>query len=32
MSNSTISAIIWIAAGLILVLYLMRRSSRKRSR
>jgi hypothetical protein len=32
MSNSTLAAILWIAAGLILVLYLMRRSRRKRSR
>jgi hypothetical protein len=32
MSNSTLAAIIWIAAGLVLVLYLMRRKSRKRSR
>ena len=32
MSNNTLAAILWIAAGLILVLYLARRSKRKRSR
>jgi hypothetical protein len=32
MGNSTIAAVLWIAAGLILVVYLMRRSKRKRSR
>jgi len=32
MSNQTMAAILWIAAGLILVLYLMRRSRRKRTR
>jgi len=32
MNNSTLAAILWIGAGLILVLYLMRRSRRKRSR
>jgi hypothetical protein len=32
MSNNTLAAILWIAAGLVLVLYLMRRSRRKRSR
>jgi hypothetical protein len=32
MGNSTLQAILWIAAGLILVVYLMRRSKRKRTR
>ncbi len=32
MNNNTLAAILWIAAGLILVVYLMRRSKRKRSR
>jgi hypothetical protein len=32
MNNSTLAAILWIAAGLILVFYLMRRSRRKRTR
>jgi|KBSMisStaDraftv2_1062788.scaffolds.fasta_scaffold250652_2 hypothetical protein len=32
MSDTTIQAILWIAAGLVLVLYLARRSRRKRSR
>jgi len=32
MSNTVLSAILWIAAGLILVLYLMRRSRRKKVR
>jgi hypothetical protein len=32
MSNSVMAAVLWIAAGLILVLYLARRSRRKRSR
>lgn len=32
MNNQTLAAILWIAAGLILVLYLMRRSRRKRLR
>jgi hypothetical protein len=32
MSNNTMAAILWIAAGLILVLYLMRRSRRKKRR
>jgi hypothetical protein len=32
MSNNTLSAILWVAAGLVLVLYLMRRSKRKRRR
>jgi len=32
MNNTTLAAILWIAAGLILVLYLARRSRRKRSR
>lgn len=32
MSNTTLQAIIWIAAGIVLVLYLMRRSRRKKSR
>ena len=29
MDNTTLSAILWIAAGLMLVLYLMRRRKRK---
>jgi hypothetical protein len=32
MSNNTLSAILWIAAGIVLVLYLMRRSRRKKRR
>ena len=32
MSNNTMAAILWVAAGLVLVLYLMRRSRRKRRR
>ena len=32
MSNNTMAAILWIAAGAVLVLYLMRRSRRKRRR
>jgi hypothetical protein len=32
MSNNVLAAILWIAAGLILVLYLMRRSRRKKRR
>lgn len=32
MDNSMLQAILWIAAGLILVLYLMRRSRRKKVR
>ena len=32
MGSNTIAAILWIAAGLILVLYLARRSRRKRTR
>ena len=32
MNNNTLAAVLWIAAGLILVLYLMRRSRRKRTR
>ena len=32
MSNNTLAAILWIGAGLVLVLYLMRRSKRKRRR
>ncbi len=32
MSNNMLAAILWIAAGVILVLYLARRSRRKRSR
>ena len=32
MSNNVLAAILWIAAGLILILYLARRSRRKRSR
>jgi hypothetical protein len=32
MSNNTITAILWIAAGLVLVLYLMRRTRRKKRR
>jgi hypothetical protein len=31
MDNNVLAAILWIGAGLILVLYLMRRSKRKRS-
>jgi hypothetical protein len=30
--NDTLSAVLWIAAAIVLVLYLMRRSRRKRSR
>lgn len=30
MSNTVIAAVLWIAAALVLVLYLMRRSKRKR--
>jgi hypothetical protein len=29
MSNTTISAVLWIAAGVVLVLYLMRRRKRR---
>jgi hypothetical protein len=32
MSNNTLAAILWIAAGLVLILYLVRRSRRKRRR
>jgi hypothetical protein len=32
MNNMTTQAILWIAAGLVLVLYLARRGRRKRSR
>jgi hypothetical protein len=32
MSQNTLMAILWIAAGLVLVLYLMRRSRRKKRR
>lgn len=32
MSNSVLATILWIAAGLILILYVARRSRRKRSR
>jgi hypothetical protein len=32
MSQDTLSAILWIAAGLVLVLYLMRRTRRKKRR
>jgi hypothetical protein len=32
MSNNTMAAILWIAAGLVLVLYLMRRTKRKKRR
>jgi len=32
MSNNIVAAGLWIAAGLILILYLARRSRRKRSR
>jgi hypothetical protein len=32
MSNDVLAAVLWIAAGLILVVYLARRSRRKRSR
>jgi len=31
MDNNVLAAILWILAGVILVLYLMRRSKRKRS-
>ncbi len=32
MRNNTMAAILWIGAGLVLVLYLMRRSRRKKRR
>jgi hypothetical protein len=32
MSNNALGAILWIAAGLVLVLYLMRRARRKKRR
>jgi hypothetical protein len=32
LSNNTLAAILWIGAGLILVIYMMRRGRRKRSR
>jgi LPXTG-motif cell wall-anchored protein len=32
MSNNTMAAILWIGAGLVLVLYLARRSRRKKRR
>jgi hypothetical protein len=32
MSQNTLAAILWIAAGIVLVLYLMRRSRRKKRR
>lgn len=32
MSQNTMMAMLWIAAGLVLVLYLMRRNSRKKRR
>jgi hypothetical protein len=32
MSQNTLAAILWIAAGLVLILYLVRRSRRKRRR
>jgi hypothetical protein len=32
MSNNTLQAILWISAALVLVLYLMRRSRRKKRR
>jgi len=32
MSNNAMAAILWIAAGLVLVLYLMRRTKRKKRR
>ena len=32
MSQNVIAAILWIAAAIVLVLYLMRRSRRKRAR
>lgn len=32
MSQSALQAILWVAAGIVLVLYLMRRSKRKRRR
>lgn len=31
MNNDVLAAILWIAAGLVLVLYLMRRARRKRT-
>ena len=32
MNNNTLAAILWVAAGLVLVLYLMRRGRRKKRR
>jgi len=32
MNNNTLSAILWIAAGLVLLMYVMRRSQRKKRR
>ncbi len=32
MNNTTLATILWVGAALILVVYLMRRSRRKRSR
>jgi hypothetical protein len=32
MNNNILSAVLWIGAALVLVVYLMRRSKRKRSR
>lgn len=32
MDNNTLAAILWVAAGIVLVLYLMRRGSRKKRR
>lgn len=32
MSNTVLATVLWIAAALVLVLYLMRRSKRKRTR
>jgi hypothetical protein len=32
MSQNTLAAILWIAAGLVLILYLVRRSRRKKRR
>lgn len=32
MSNTVLGTVLWIAAALVLVLYLMRRSKRKRTR
>jgi hypothetical protein len=32
MDNTVLAAVLWIGAGLVLVLYLMRRTKRKRTR